>query len=181
MKTKACMCVLMIGVLLSPGSPAVKAEQASASAPLLLAVRSVDFVGVTTASIRPGRDGVLGVFGLARACQVQFKQSHVCSSAEILESARTPVFPEGFDRAWVNPSIVSVLEDRSTSTPTDYILLDASGATQGVDRLSEGLNCSQWRDNGDFGFARGLTVDGDGAFITLDCSSTLPVACCVKR
>jgi hypothetical protein len=145
---------------------------------------AVEFVGVTTATIKPGSSdpggSQAGILPLARACQAQFRQSHVCSSADILQSGRTPAFPAGVEGAWVSPSIVSVLSDMKFDSfgNVNHLLVDASGLTlHSTGNPDEGMNCRQWGEE----YSLGLTVDGRGLFSTSVCNVARPVACCVGR
>lgn len=109
-----------------------------------------------------GNGGV--VFFTANRCQIDFPDSRMCTSEEVMNSTMPPI-PSGgsvFDLHWVRPSFVpgSGAANR----------LDASG----VEGTASALTCAGWSNiNG-----TGLAVNKLGRFSLQPCTTAKAIACC---
>jgi hypothetical protein len=111
-------------------------------------------VGFTSETF-PGAEGVLA---FTLACQEEFPESRMCTSAEVMNTVEVPEDLEG--TAWVRPSYVEGTRDLS-----------------GVEDVNaERFTCKGWIFDG----YRGLSVTAEGRFNTLDCTNLFSVACCAE-
>jgi hypothetical protein len=115
-----------------------------------------------------------GVLAFTLACRVEFTDSRMCSSLEVIETTSVPSGLIGV--AWVRPSFSPVSVGGGSGTSA--VELDASGVMRGGSVVSAGLlSCSGWSQSQTSG---GLTVDSNGRFVVQACSDAVghSVACC---
>ena len=117
--------------------------------------RSFELVGTTGTAFL----GTEGPLNFSRACAEDHPGSRWCTSAEVLGS----VSPPGGIRAvaWVRPILVLAAGDS---------LMDVSGLLA----PAPDFTCDSWSSAD----ARGLAVDGNGAFTTHPCSIVRTAVCC---
>ncbi len=136
-----------------PPGPSAPTAPAAEALPLEEEYVGFDLEGFTTETFT----GAQGVLAFTIACQVEFEDSRMCTSKEILETVDVPLVLEG--TAWVRPTYVEGGHDIS-----------------GVEDSPEHYTCKGWTFDGN----KGLVVTEDGKFNTLVCNNLFKVACCTE-
>ena len=154
--------ILVIGislVLLTAGT-ALAAKGGNPEPPA--AAGNMELVGFTTVTTLPN----IGLFAMTELCQVDYLDSRMCTSEEIMKTVNIPVLPSD-TKAWVQPVI-------TTRVSSEYT--DISGITG-----TYSVSCSNWSYIGNPPILNGLTVTNLGVLGNVTChapGSILPVACC---
>jgi hypothetical protein len=126
------------------------------------------YVGITTQTF----DGSAGIGNFTLACQQDFPNARMCTSAEIISTTQWPPQPAVEFSAWVQPIYAPISGDTE-------LVLDVSGQSHGD--LS-GISCRGWRTN--LPTYQGLLLESRpaegkyGSFWRQECDQTRPVACC---
>lgn len=121
-----------------------------------------EFVGFSAGTF----NGAQGIVTYTHACRQSFAGSHMCTSAEFINTRN---FPATTGSGWIHPTYAAIYPTGGTSPSTRWH--DVSGRGEG-----NNMACNAWSSI--FQGQAGLTVDAAGRFGALGCSNVTAVACC---
>ena len=149
--------VIAISLILLTSGTALAAKGGNPEPP---AAGNMELVGFTTATTAPN----VGLFAMTNLCQVEFLDSRMCTSEEIMKTVNIPELPTG-TVAWAQPVVTGAFHE------TAMIRVDISGL------MRSDLNCDGWTSTNTE--HDGLIVTDIGKIDILGCyNRQLPVACC---
>jgi len=156
--------------------------------PKVLQSTAPQLVGFTAASYT-GDLG--GYFGATRKCQIEFSNTRMCTSLEVIG---TYAIPEGLDgHAWVRPVLGPTIGHTGGGGAVPAILAEASGlglsyqaaeggTVGGFIGVTDMWSCFGWSGTSspppEVGEGGGLRVDSNARFDQVPCDTPQQIACC---